>query len=549
VDAEQQQIAGGGPALRRLGKYELLARIGEGGMAEVHLARICGPMNFEKLVVVKTIHPDLASQGEFLKMLLDEARLSALLHHPRIVDIYDLGQADDSFFIAMEYLEGQTLSLLMTAGAKGNPLGAVEAARIIADAADGLHAAHELKTRSGVSVELVHRDVSPNNIIVLYDGNVKIVDFGIAKARGRLTQSGARQLKGKVGYASPEQLSGQPIDRRSDIYSLGVVMWEALTHRRLFRGESFQPTLDRMLAGDVPPPSRYNPLVPPQLESICLQALVADPAGRFQTAAQLRAAIDEVLRAMGSRHEREVIASYMARTFAKRREEREELVRQRAAAPPRFDPAADEGNTPAAQTTPASLPHINGQMASAPAAPAHRAHWGRVTLLGLVLLGVGGIGGVTLWKRTGQTQQPAPAAPAPAELPPPAAATPAAATPAATPPAAAPLNAIEGTPPPAKRSDAPSSRGASRPTRTAAELYREGLDLSVQGKPEEAKRRFKDAIAIDRKHAPSYRGLGLAYQALGRKADAAEALDKYLRLNPSASDADAIRARVARLRE
>ncbi len=148
-------------------------------------------MNFQKVVVVKTIHPDLASQEEFIRMLLDEARISALLKHPRVVDIYDLGQEEGTYFIAMEYLDGLPFSALMSVGARGNPLDVFSTARIIADVADGLDAAHNLKSLSGKSRELVHRDMSPGNIIVLFDGTVKIVDFGIAKARGRLTESGA----------------------------------------------------------------------------------------------------------------------------------------------------------------------------------------------------------------------------------------------------------------------------------------------------------------------------------------------------------------------
>ncbi len=520
-------------------------------MAEVHLARICGPMNFEKLVVVKTIHRELVTQGEFLKMLLDEARLSALLRHPRIVDIYDLGQADGSFFIAMEYLEGQTLASVMSAGAKGNPLDACATARIIADAADGLHAAHELKTRAGASVELVHRDVSPNNIMVLYDGNVKIVDFGIAKARGRLTQSGARQLKGKLGYASPEQLAGETIDRRSDIYSLGVVFWEALTHRRLFRSEAFKSTLDRMLADDVPRPSTYSPLVPPQLEAVCMRALIADQNRRFQTAAEMRASIDEVLRALGSRRENDVIALYMSRTFAKRREEREQLVRLRASVPPAADLVTEEG------ITPGSLPlrDVAGQVASTPRA--RSTPWGRVALVGLLLLAIGG-GGLALWRggRGDSSGTPreqavtgAPAQDQAVPGPPPPATGPPAGAPLAAAPGGAPLAAPDETAADARPASPAASTAHSRPSKTAAELYREGLDLSVQGKAADAKRKFKDAIAVDRKHAPSYRGLGLAYQSLGRKSEAIDAFQKYLRLNPKANDAGAIRARLARLKE
>ncbi|HEY8145507.1 MAG TPA: serine/threonine-protein kinase [Kofleriaceae bacterium] len=325
---------GSGPIarpVRRLGKYELIARIAAGGMAEVYLARLRGPMNFQKAVVVKVIHPHLASQEEFLRMLLDEARLSALIKHPRVVDIYELGCEEGVYFIAMEFIAGQPLTAVMGSGIAGRPLDPCSIARVIADAADGLHAAHELKGASGNTLGLVHRDVSPGNIMVLHDGGVKIVDFGIAKARGRLTISGVQQFKGKVGYVAPEQLSGGIVDRRTDVFGLGVVMWEALAMQRLFRSEDEKESLRAILGSEPPTPSAIRPEVPVELSAICLKALAPFPDYRFQTAGEMRDAIESFLIRVGYFREAGAIRNYMEHVFGRQHESRQRTVRRLAA--------------------------------------------------------------------------------------------------------------------------------------------------------------------------------------------------------------------------
>ncbi|HMG24481.1 MAG TPA: serine/threonine-protein kinase, partial [Kofleriaceae bacterium] len=193
-------------------------------MAEVQLALQRGPAGFEKLVVVKLVHQALASQKPFVDMLLDEARVAALVKHPNVVDIYDLGEVDGRYFIAMEYLEGEPLLAVLRAGRDGQRLDVKSTARLIADTAEGLDAAHELRSMAGDPIELVHHDVSLGNIVVLYNGQVKLVDFGVAKA----TQSAPARarIQGKFGYMAPEKLRGGPGDRRSDIWSLGCVLWE-----------------------------------------------------------------------------------------------------------------------------------------------------------------------------------------------------------------------------------------------------------------------------------------------------------------------------------
>jgi serine/threonine-protein kinase len=369
--------AAAGPS--RLGKYELIARIGKGGMAQVYLARQRGPANFEKVVVVKTIHPHLAEKKSFIDMLLDEARIAALLKHPCVVDIYDLGLDDDTYFIAMEYLSGEPLLSVLRAGRLENkPLDISATCRIIADVADGLHAAHELHDNAGHHLELVHRDVTPGNIVVLYSGQVKIVDFGIAKARGRLTsETDARKLKGKLGYVAPEQIRGQNADRRADIFALGVVMWEALTYRRLFRGTNPGTVLASIVKDKLHPPSSVRREIPPELDAICLRALARDPDERYPTAGELHAEIETFLAASASL-QRKSIAGYMQRVFAKQIEERNRLLREMhesgAAAGPKdamsaFAPAphADEDEYTAGDDTPAPAAAGTGQTSPRPA--------------------------------------------------------------------------------------------------------------------------------------------------------------------------------------
>ncbi|MFN0253783.1 MAG: protein kinase domain-containing protein [Kofleriaceae bacterium] len=297
----------------RLGRYELITQIGQGGMAEVQLAIQRGPAGFEKLVVVKLIHENLATQKAFVDMLLEEARMAALVKHPNVVDIYDLGQAEGRYFIAMEYLEGEPLLAVLRAGRDGKRLDALSTGRLIADTAEGLDAAHELRTMAGDPIELVHHDVSLGNIVVLYNGQVKLVDFGVAKA----TQSAGPtiRIQGKFSYMAPEKLRGGSGDRRSDIWSLGCVLWEALTLRRLFKGGNDAETMKQVLETQLVPPSSVNPDVPKDFDPIVMCALSRNPAGRYATAKEMAGELEEVLREHKYGGRNDVIAKYMQSTF------------------------------------------------------------------------------------------------------------------------------------------------------------------------------------------------------------------------------------------
>jgi serine/threonine protein kinase len=310
----------------KLGRYELITRIGEGGMAEVQLALQRGPAGFEKLVVVKLVHENLAAQKDFVDMLLDEARVAALLKHPNVVDIYDLGQAEGRFFIAMEYLEGEPLLAVLRAGREGKRLDILSTARLIADTAEGLDAAHELRSMGGDPLELVHHDVSLGNIVVLYNGQVKLVDFGVAKATQSVSQS--RRVQGKFSYMAPEKLRGGAGDRRSDIWSLGCVLWEALTLKRLFKGGNDNDTMRQVLESEIPTPSRINSEVLAALDPIVMRTLQRDPELRYPTAKEVAGDLEEVLRTEGYGGKNDRIAKYMQATFKAHIDARKRLLQE-----------------------------------------------------------------------------------------------------------------------------------------------------------------------------------------------------------------------------
>ena len=315
-----------GPRPSRLGRYELITQIGQGGMAEVQLAIQRGPAGFEKLVVVKLVHANLATQRSFVDMLLEEARMAALVKHPNVVDIYDLGEAEGRYFIAMEYLEGEPLLSVLRAGREGKRLDPLSTARLVSDTAEGLEAAHELRTMAGEPIELVHHDVSLGNIVILYNGQVKLVDFGVAKAT---TAAGPRaKVQGKFSYMAPEKLKGDPGDRRSDIFSLGCVLWEALTLRRLFKGGNDADTMKQVLETTIVKPSSVNGDVPTDFDPIVMKALERLPGDRYSTAKEMAHDIEEVLREHRYGGRNDVIAKYMQATFESRITARKKLLQE-----------------------------------------------------------------------------------------------------------------------------------------------------------------------------------------------------------------------------
>jgi len=275
----------------KIGRYVVKRKLAEGGMAEIYLCAAVGPEGFEKEVVIKVVRSFLARDEGFMKMFVDEARLASRLNHANIVQIFDFAKHDDSYFIAMEFVRGVSLWDLRR---RCRELGVRIPAPIVAEVgthiARGLHYAHSLTDR-GRPLGLVHRDVTPHNVLISYDGAIKLTDFGIAKASGNQTSTAAGMLKGKFAYMSPEQARGEKIDARTDVFALGIVMWEMLTGGRLFEGESDVQVLRAVQQSYISPPQRLNPDVPAELDAVVMKALERDENKRFKTAQELERAL------------------------------------------------------------------------------------------------------------------------------------------------------------------------------------------------------------------------------------------------------------------
>ncbi|HUJ27297.1 MAG TPA: serine/threonine-protein kinase, partial [Myxococcales bacterium] len=328
------------------GKYFLLDRINVGGMAEVYKAKTVGVEGFEKIVAIKRILPSVAEDEEFIKMFVDEAKITSQLSHANLCQTFDLGKIDDTFYIAMEYVPGRDLrAVFERMNRRGERMPLMLASYVMARVCDGLDYAHRKHDPSGRDLHIVHRDVSPQNIIVSYEGEVKLIDFGIAKAANKITKTQAGILKGKFGYMSPEQVRGLALDGRSDIFAAGVVMYELCTGERLFTGASDFSVLEKVQQAKVPPPSQVDPAIPLRLERIILKALAREPEDRYQQAADFAHDLTRFLMETHSRAvTREEVAAFMKGTFP---EDREEISRPVRRPPPRIsDPPAKKASQP-----------------------------------------------------------------------------------------------------------------------------------------------------------------------------------------------------------
>ncbi|WP_438006740.1 protein kinase [Sorangium sp. So ce321] len=326
VSREAPPDAAPSPAERRsrsLGKYRFIATLGRGGMADVHLAVAVGPAGFSKLQVIKRLRPNIADEPEFRDMLLDEARLAARLNHRNVVQTNEVGLEDGEYFIAMEYLDGQPLSRVISrAREQERSIPIAVLLWIVSEVLAGLHYAHELVDYDGTPLNVVHRDVSPHNIFITYDGQVKIVDFGIALAAHRAVETQAGTLKGKVAYMAPEQAfsHSSEIDRRADIFSVGVILWELLTGRRLWRGLSDPQIISRLMR-DIPDVRSARPDVPIEIARVCNQALAHARERRYRTAADLRAELDRYAERLHEQVTAEQVGEIVAELFANERAE------------------------------------------------------------------------------------------------------------------------------------------------------------------------------------------------------------------------------------
>jgi len=307
---------------RLFGKYYLLELINVGGMAEVYKAKMFGVEGFEKIVAIKKILPEVAEDTDFIRMFIDEAKIAVQLQHPNIVQILELGKIEDSYFIAMELVNGKDLKTIRKQMKKVDLLMPVEqSAHIIAQVCDGLDYAHRKTDEKMNPLNIVHRDISPQNIIISYEGTVKLLDFGIAKAKSKSTKTQAGMLKGKFSYMSPEQVAAMPLDRRSDIFSLGVVFFEMLTGKRLFLGKNDVETLEKIRKADVPPPSLFNHDVTPELDRIVLKALAKNRDERYQWASELAEDLRRFVFASNRRFDRQDLMNFMSEFFAAELEE------------------------------------------------------------------------------------------------------------------------------------------------------------------------------------------------------------------------------------
>jgi serine/threonine-protein kinase len=285
------------------GKYRLVAELGQGGMADVLLAVAHGPVGFNKLVVIKKLREHLADDPEFVGMLIDEARLAARLNHPNIVHTHEVGEVDGHLFMAMEYLDGQPWTRVRRRLARRNePRLPLEMdVRILCDVLAGLGYAHDLKDYDGTLLSIVHRDVTPSNVFITYDGVVKILDFGIAKATGRTTETRTGVVKGKMAYMPPEQAMGRDITRRADLFSVGVMLWEAACGQRMWRNVNDVVILGKLISGDVPrSPRLIEPSVPAEIDAICQKALAPNPAQRYASAEEFHADLEGWLGSRGA---------------------------------------------------------------------------------------------------------------------------------------------------------------------------------------------------------------------------------------------------------
>lgn len=285
----------GTPAPLTIGRYAFYGQIAAGGMATVHFARLVGPGNFSRIVAAKRLLPHLLQNKDFTDMLLDEARLAARIHHPNVVSTLDVVSTGDELVVVMEYVHGESLAkLARTAKDLDDGIPPSIATTIAIDALHGLHAAHEVRDESGALLGLVHRDVSPQNLMVGVDGVTRIADFGIAKAAGRSQETRDGTVKGKLTYMAPEQIERGELTRATDIFALSVVLWEMLTGQRLFEGKTDGEVLRRILLDQVPPPSSRAPNVPQEYDEILARGLARDPADRYKTAREMALALEAI---------------------------------------------------------------------------------------------------------------------------------------------------------------------------------------------------------------------------------------------------------------
>jgi serine/threonine protein kinase len=304
---------------RPVGRYVLYEELASGGMGVVHLGRLVGAAGFVRTVAVKRLHPHLAKDPEFVAMFQDEARLAARVRHPNVVSTLDVVARDGELLLVMEYVGGESLaSLMASAHAAGSPIPVRVASAVMSGVLLGLHAAHEARGVGGVELGIVHRDVSPQNVLVGTDGIARVLDFGIAKAVGRVHTTRDGQVKGKAPYMAPEQLRGRRIDARTDVYGASVLLWEIVTGQHLFSGNTPEEIMTKILERDVPPPSTLTRGIPPALDALVLRGLAREPEDRFPTAREMAGDLERIVLPATGREVSEWVEAYASEGLRQR---------------------------------------------------------------------------------------------------------------------------------------------------------------------------------------------------------------------------------------
>lgn len=509
----------------RFGKYLLLEKLATGGMAQLYRAKIIGVEGFEKFIAIKQILPHLAHEDELITSFIDEAKLAALLNHQNVVQIYDFGSMENSYFITMEFLHGKDLRAVNAkAREKAAPVSLENALYMISKVCAGLDYAHNLKDFQGKSLNIIHRDISPQNVFLTYQGDVKIVDFGIAKAASQSTITQVGMIKGKVAYMSPEQAAGKVIDHRSDIFASGILLYELVAGGRMFKGDDTLQILSKVREAEFTPLGTLKGGLPDKLYDIVAKALAKEPEDRYQSCADMQADIEECIFRLNLRPSGRSLAEYLKLLFAEEIEVEEKRMADTADAGAASDRAREaESERRFVDTPPAQEPPVPKTEPAPPAKAAPEARpatdepgkGGKKGILaavaGIAALALIGGGYLLMGKGKGpaDTTPPAPAVQAPAPAAPKA------------PPAAAASPATPAAPSPASEAEA---------------LVRKAEGV-VESNPSEAKTILQQAIAKDPRSVQAHFQLGHAYVKTKEYPKALEAYSKAGEIDPNFADA------------